>query len=100
MKVVVVGGGVVGLSTAHALLEAGCDVTVFDAQAIPNPASASYDRSRMMRLQYGIAEGVCPPRSSSPDVVDGPGTDARRAALSSDRRLRLVRDMLCMGRKE
>lgn len=57
MKVVVVGGGIVGLSTAHALLEAGCDVTVFDAQAIPNPASASYDRSRMMRLQYGPQRG-------------------------------------------
>ena len=35
MKVVVVGGGVVGLSTAHALLETGCDVTLSDAQAIP-----------------------------------------------------------------
>lgn len=57
MKVVVVGGGVVGLSTAYALLEAGCDVTVLDAQAIPNPASASYDRSRMMRLQYGPQRG-------------------------------------------
>jgi glycine/D-amino acid oxidase-like deaminating enzyme len=51
VKVVVVGSGVIGLSTAHALLEIGCDVTVLDAQGIPNPASASYDRSRMMRLQ-------------------------------------------------
>jgi glycine/D-amino acid oxidase-like deaminating enzyme len=57
VKVVVVGGGIVGLSTAHALLEAGCEVTVFDAQAIPNPASASFDRSRMMRLQYGSQKG-------------------------------------------
>jgi sarcosine oxidase len=57
VKVVVVGGGVVGLSTAHALLEAGCDVTVCDARAIPNPGSASYDRSRMMRLQYGSQRG-------------------------------------------
>jgi sarcosine oxidase len=57
VKVIVVGGGIVGLSTAHALVEAGCDVTVFDAQAIPNPASASYDRSRMMRLQYGPQRG-------------------------------------------
>jgi glycine/D-amino acid oxidase-like deaminating enzyme len=57
VKVVVVGGGIVGLSTAHALVEAGCDVTVFEAQAIPNPASASYDRSRMMRLQYGAQRG-------------------------------------------
>jgi len=57
VKVVVVGSGVVGLSAAHALLEAGCDVTVCEAQAIPNRASASYDRSRMMRLQYGPQRG-------------------------------------------
>jgi glycine/D-amino acid oxidase-like deaminating enzyme len=57
VKVIVVGGGIVGLSTAHALIEAGCDVTVFDAGAIPNPSSASYDRSRMMRLQYGPQRG-------------------------------------------
>lgn len=57
MKVVVIGAGIVGLSAAHALLEAGCDVIVFDARAIPNPASASYDRSRMMRLQYGPQGG-------------------------------------------
>jgi len=57
VKVVVVGSGVIGLSTAHALLEARCDVTVLDAQGIPNPASASYDRSRMMRLQYGPQRG-------------------------------------------
>jgi glycine/D-amino acid oxidase-like deaminating enzyme len=57
MKVIIVGSGVIGLSTAHALLDAGCDVTVCDAQAIPNPASASYDRSRMMRLQYGTQRG-------------------------------------------
>src|SRR5512142_162017 len=57
VKIVVIGGGIVGLSTAHALLEARCDVTLFDAYAIPNPASASYDRSRMMRLQYGPQRG-------------------------------------------
>jgi glycine/D-amino acid oxidase-like deaminating enzyme len=37
VKVVVIGSGVVGLSIAHALLETGCDVTVYDAQAISNP---------------------------------------------------------------
>jgi len=57
MKVAVVGSGIVGLSAAHALLDAKCDVTVFDAYDIPSRASASYDRSRMMRLQYGPQSG-------------------------------------------
>jgi glycine/D-amino acid oxidase-like deaminating enzyme len=53
VKVTVVGAGVVGLSVTHCLVEAGCDVVLLDAQAIPNPGSASYDHSRMMRVQYG-----------------------------------------------
>ena len=57
MKVAIVGGGVVGLAAAHALLEAGCDVTLLDTHDIPNPGSASYDLSRMMRLQYGPQSG-------------------------------------------
>jgi glycine/D-amino acid oxidase-like deaminating enzyme len=57
MKVAIVRSGILGLSAAHALLDAKCDVTVFDAYEIPNPASASYDRSRMMRLQYGPQSG-------------------------------------------
>jgi glycine/D-amino acid oxidase-like deaminating enzyme len=57
VKVAIVGGGVVGLAAAHALLEAGCDVTLLDTHDIPNPGSASYDLSRMMRLQYGPQSG-------------------------------------------
>src|SRR5262245_18774752 len=57
MKVTVVGAGIVGLSAAHSLVEAGCDVVVLDAGDIPNPRSASYDLSRMMRLQYGPQSG-------------------------------------------
>ena len=57
MKVAIVGGGVVGLAAAQALLEAGCDVTLLDKHNIPNPGSASYDLSRMMRLQYGPQSG-------------------------------------------
>ena len=57
MQIAIVGAGVVGLSAAYTLAKSGCTVTVFDAQDIPNPASASYDRSRMMRLQYGPQSG-------------------------------------------
>jgi len=57
VKVVIVGGGVIGLASAYALVQAGADVTVLDAQDIPNPGSASCDLSRMMRLQYGPQSG-------------------------------------------
>jgi glycine/D-amino acid oxidase-like deaminating enzyme len=57
MKVVIVGGGVIGLAAAYALVQAGCDVILLDAQDVPNPSSASYDLSRMMRLQYGPQSG-------------------------------------------
>jgi glycine/D-amino acid oxidase-like deaminating enzyme len=57
MKVAIIGGGVIGLATAYALVEAGCDVILMDKQEIPNPGSASYDLSRMIRLQYGPQTG-------------------------------------------
>jgi FAD dependent oxidoreductase len=57
VKVTIVGGGVVGLATAYSLVEAGCDVVLLDAEDIPNPSSASYDLSRMMRVQYGPQSG-------------------------------------------
>lgn len=57
MKVTVVAGGIVGLATAHSLVESGCDVVLLEAQDIPNPSSASCDLNRMMRLQYGPQSG-------------------------------------------
>jgi glycine/D-amino acid oxidase-like deaminating enzyme len=57
MKVAIVGGGVVGVATAHSLVEAGCDVVLLEVQDIPNPSSASCDLSRMMRVQYGPQSG-------------------------------------------
>jgi glycine/D-amino acid oxidase-like deaminating enzyme len=57
VKVTIVGGGVVGLAAAYSLLDAGCDIVLMEARGIPNPSSASYDLSRMMRVQYGPESG-------------------------------------------
>src|SRR5918996_4707675 len=53
MKVIVLGGGVAGMSAAHELAERGCEVVVFEARAaaggkarsFPFPGSATQDRS-------------------------------------------------------
>ena len=52
MKVVIVGAGVVGLSTAWALTRLGHEAVVYDQGMIPNPRAASFDQHRMIRLLY------------------------------------------------
>lgn len=52
MKVVIVGAGVIGLSTAWALNRLGHEAVVYDQGMIPNPRSASFDQHRMIRLLY------------------------------------------------
>ncbi|KLU21051.1 hypothetical protein EOS_37925 [Caballeronia mineralivorans PML1(12)] len=54
---VVVGAGVVGLSVSRAAVKEGYRVTLIEQGPIPNPHSASYDQHRMIRYQYGAAEG-------------------------------------------
>lgn len=55
--IVVVGAGIVGLSVSRAAVLRGHEVTLLERGVIPNPASASYDQHRMIRYQYGEAEG-------------------------------------------
>lgn len=57
MKVIVVGGGIMGLSTAWALKRAGCDVTVIEQGSLPNPLGASVDQHRLIRYAYGARRG-------------------------------------------
>lgn len=52
MKVVVVGGGVVGLLTAMELVERGTDVTLVEQGALPNPSGTSYDAHRIVRTLH------------------------------------------------
>lgn len=56
-RIVVVGGGVVGLSVARAALKRGHDVELLEQGDLPNPHSASYDEHRMIRPHYGAARG-------------------------------------------
>lgn len=55
--VIVVGGGIVGLSTAYWLTKAGRSVTLIERGPIPNPLASSADHHRLIRVTYGDANG-------------------------------------------
>ena len=56
-KVLVVGGGIAGLSTAWALARRGVAVELFEQGPLPNPLASSYDEHRITRHAYGRMEG-------------------------------------------
>ncbi len=53
MKTVIVGGGIMGLCTAWAMSREGCDVELFEQDALPNPLASSMDEHRLIRHPYG-----------------------------------------------
>lgn len=57
MKAIVVGAGIVGLSTAWALRKMGHDVAVNEQGPAPNPEGSSFDRHRLIRYPYGSSAG-------------------------------------------
>ena len=56
-KVLIVGGGIAGLSTAWALARRGVQVELFEQGQLPNPRASSFDEHRIIRHAYGMREG-------------------------------------------
>jgi glycine/D-amino acid oxidase-like deaminating enzyme len=57
MRAIIVGAGVMGLSTAWALARDGHHVEVFEQAALPNPLGSSIDEHRLIRHPYGDHAG-------------------------------------------
>src|SRR5687768_11856319 len=53
MDLIVVGGGLMGLSTAWAAAKRGAKVTLVDARPLINEHNASNDESKVFRFAYG-----------------------------------------------
>jgi glycine/D-amino acid oxidase-like deaminating enzyme len=53
MKVIIVGAGVMGLSTAWGLARQDHHVEVFEQATLPNPLASSMDEHRLIRHPYG-----------------------------------------------
>jgi len=51
-EVIVVGGGVMGLATARALVQLGREVIVLERRRIGHDGASSHGRSRISRLSY------------------------------------------------
>jgi glycine/D-amino acid oxidase-like deaminating enzyme len=57
VKLVVVGGGIMGLAAARAAAVAGHAVELIEQGALPHPLASSWDHSRLIRYTYGAKHG-------------------------------------------
>lgn len=56
MRVLVIGGGIFGVTCALELRARGCDVTLADPGPLPHPLAESTDTSKIVRSDYGADE--------------------------------------------
>jgi glycine/D-amino acid oxidase-like deaminating enzyme len=57
MKAIIVGGGIMGLTTAWGLARAGHEVELLEQGLLPNPLASSMDEHRLIRHPYGDHKG-------------------------------------------
>jgi glycine/D-amino acid oxidase-like deaminating enzyme len=57
MRVIVIGGGIMGLCTAWAVHRAGHEPVLYEQGPIPNPLASSCDEHRLTRFTYGAMTG-------------------------------------------
>lgn len=81
MKVIVVGAGISGLSTAWQLAKRDVEVTLIEQGAIPNPLSASGDEHRLIRRAYGDKLGYQRRMSEAFEAWDEMWADLRQNHL-------------------
>ena len=91
-KILVVGSGIAGLSTAWALTRRGFAVEVFDQGPVPNARSSSYDEHRITRHAYGLQGGYARMMPAAFAAYDALFADIGTRPFDPTPMLNLVRD--------
>ncbi len=85
MRVIIVGGGIMGLCTAWALHRAGHEPALFEQGPLPNPLASSTDQHRLIRFTYGAMTGYARMVHGGLWRVAAPVRGSRPQPLSADR---------------
>ena len=93
MRIIVVGAGIAGLSTAWSLAKAGHAVTLLEQGPIPNPLAASGDHHRIIRRAYGKAPGYGRAITEAYEAWDELWRDLGESHLDA-------RGFMCISREE